>query len=44
VNKTAARAAQFAKCILLHLIHVQPQITAARAQTKTSYSLFSKLA
>jgi len=26
------------------LIHVQLQLSAARAQTKTSYSLFNKLA
>jgi len=33
VNKTAASAAQFARCILLY----------AYSQTKTSYSLFKKL-
>jgi len=45
VNKTAASAAQFAKCILLHAYSRTTAALAARAQqTKTSYSLFNKLA
>jgi len=39
MNKAAASAAQFAKCILLHA-----KLPAVQAQTKTSYSLFNKLA
>jgi len=38
VNKTAASAAQLAKSSLLHAY------SCAREQTKTSYSLFNKLA
>jgi len=44
VNKTVA-AAQLANCILFHAFYVQLlQLPAARAQTKTSYSLFNELA
>jgi len=39
INKTAASAAQFAKAFCFMLIHVQPQLAAAQAQTKTSYRL-----
>jgi len=39
VNKTAASAAQFAKSFCFSLIHVQLQLLAARAQTKTSYKV-----
>jgi len=45
VNKTAARAAQFAKCILLYAYsRTTAAPIAARAQTKTLYSLFNELA
>jgi len=44
VNKTVA-AAQLANCILFHAYSRSiMQLPAARAQTKTSYSLFNVLA
>jgi len=45
MNKTAASAAQLAKWHFASLlIHIQLQLPAVRAQTKTSCSLFNKLA
>jgi len=44
VNKTTACAAQFANCVLLHAYSRTTALPAAQAQTKTSYSLFDKLA
>jgi len=45
LNKTAVSPAQLAKCILLtYCIHVQLQLPAVRAQTKTSYSLLNEMA
>jgi len=44
VNQTEASAAQFAKCILLHAYSRTIAAPAAQARTKTSYSLFIKLA
>jgi len=36
VNKTAASATQFAKCILLHVYSCKLQLPASQGQTKTS--------
>jgi len=47
MNKTAASAAQLAKCILLHAMSIFTYnfyLPTARKQTKTSYCLFNKLA
>jgi len=46
VNKTAARAAQLTKCILLHAYSRTTASFQLRKdkQAKTSYSLFNKLA
>jgi len=42
VYKIALNAAQLAFCFML--IHIQLRFPVARAQTKSSYRLFSKLA
>jgi len=43
LNKTAASAAQLAKCICFMLINIQLQLPAARAQTKTSLLLIERV-
>jgi len=43
-NKTAASAAQFAKCILLHTDSRATVARSCASTNKTSYRLFNKLA